>query len=419
MTTHILSRKSYTTHHLVSLPPPTLDPLPPSSLRIRSKILSLTTNNLTYALVGHLTGWWDVYPPPPTTPAPFNNTTEYGRIAAWGYAEILESTVDDIPAGASIYGYLPISTLPEDIQVVQPFKNQIVVTDPHRAHLWPLYNRYTIYPSLSLKSEIEEIQASMPNDSLGWDALLQPLFNTSYNLNRYAFAWTPERLVHPSNAGPWNAEDANLTDATVIFLSASGKTALTFAQQLRQARPKEHQPRDIIGVGSAASRKLSESSGFYDRVVLYDENEAVKDSLDKKSSTRVLIFDFGAREGGRSTWNATFAPLESSESSKGYTFFSVGGEVKARSPEEIAAQRQKPTIKFVQVNATELREKGIELEGDAYFRNYSTEYEKFQVGGWVPGMRLQWGEGLEAWERGWEAFCKDEVSAASGLVYRL
>ena len=115
--THILSLTNYTTHHLVPLTPSPLTSLPPSSLRLRTKILSLTTNNLSYARIGHLMGWYDTYPLPSTTPPPYSDPTKYGRVAAWGYAEILESTVEGIEKGISVYGYLPSSTEWEDVTI--------------------------------------------------------------------------------------------------------------------------------------------------------------------------------------------------------------------------------------------------------------------------------------------------------------
>src|SRR5262245_11050760 len=125
---HLLNKIDYSKHCLVTLPSNPLPSLPPSSLRIQSKIIGLTTNNLTYSRMGHLLGWWDVYPQPDITQAPYNDRSTYGRIAAWGYAEIIDSTVPDIPVGSTVYGFLPISTLPEEIRIEHTrIKNQVFV----------------------------------------------------------------------------------------------------------------------------------------------------------------------------------------------------------------------------------------------------------------------------------------------------
>jgi hypothetical protein len=187
-TIHILDKANYSKHRVITLPNEPLLPLAPSSLRFQSRILGLTTNNLTYSRLGHLMGWYDIYPLPPHTPSPYNDETVYGRIAVWGYAEILESTFEGIEVGQSMYGFLPISeNSREDVRVecaTTPveggktrIRNQIVVLDQHRQHLWKIYNRYQICPPLA------QLVQSKGDDSLGWDSLMQGLFATGYNLS--------------------------------------------------------------------------------------------------------------------------------------------------------------------------------------------------------------------------------------------
>lgn len=407
-TIHVLNRSDYTKHTLVSLPSDPLTPLAPSSLRIRSKIIGLTTNNLTYARMGHLVGWWDVYPLPANTPAPYNDASTYGQISAWGHAEILESTVPGIPAGNSVFGYVPIGTLPRDVSVEQTgMKNQIFITSPHRQHLWKIYNRLHVKPSLS------ELEKQQGIDILGWDTL-EGLFGTGYNMNRHAFAWTQNNLIHPSGKGEWTLADARLDDSTVLVLSASGKSAMAFVHQVQNNRPKEHQPRTIIGICSSASKGMVEKSGFYDKVALYDDAQKVKDEVEKSGTRRAVLLDFGARSGTRQTWDTTFQTL----SAVPYTFISVGGEVKVLSP-EAATARLKDFTTIIQVNASHLREKGIEDGGDSYFEEYYRKFDEFKTGGAIPSVELKWGESMEDWAKGWEGYCNDEIPASHGLVYRI
>ncbi|RYP19238.1 hypothetical protein DL765_003439 [Monosporascus sp. GIB2] len=407
---HILDKADYSNHRLVTLPSHPLPALAPSSLRLQSKILGLTTNNLGYARLGHLTGWWDVYPQPKNTPAPYDNRSIYGRISAWGYAEIIESTVPDIPVGTTVYGYLPTSNLPEDVRVEHTgLKDQIFVSSEHRQHLWEVYNRYQICAPLA------ELEKAKTLDSLGWDSLMQGLFGAGYNLNLCGFAWKDELRIHPSGKGEWTAEDASLKDATVIVLSASSKTALAFAHQVRHNRPADHQPRTVVGVCSSASRATAVGSGFYDQVILYSDDKITKDAISKDKPNRTILIDFGAREGARETWNATLSTLSSPHS---HTFMSVGGEVKVQSIEDIRAQFA-ANHNTIQVNTSYLREKGIEVGGDAYLEAFYKKFDEFKAQGGIPGVTLKWGEGMKALEKGWEALCRDEVSAGTGLVYRL
>ncbi|KAF2018425.1 hypothetical protein BU24DRAFT_421418 [Aaosphaeria arxii CBS 175.79] len=418
---HILDKSNYSKHNLVTLPPEPLPQLPPSSIRIQSKILGLTTNNFSYARIGHILGWWDTYPLPPNTPAPFNDSEKYGRISAWGYAEILESTVSSIPVGHTVYGFLPISDLPEDLAIEDAgYKNQLVVTSPHRQHLWKVYNRYQLTPPLS------ELEASPGLEFLAWDALMQGLFATSYNLNKYGFAWDEKNLCHPTGLpttnddaddtlDSWKNKDADLSGASVIVLSASGKTAMAFAQQVKNNRPKEHQPRAVIGVGSEASRSLSEGSGFYDKTVLYGDFDAVKTEIESAGPHRTVVIDFGGRPGALEAWDSAFAGLSETHP---YTFVRVGGEVTPQVP-KTATVRSTPSTKSVQVNANVLREKGIGLGGDEYFSEFYEEFNKFKSNGGIPGSHIKWGSGMKGWEEGWDALCKDKVSADTALVFKL
>lgn len=79
---HTFEKVDYSKHHLVTLPPSPPPSLPLSSLRLQSKILGLTTNNFSYARLGHVLGWWDIYPQPDETPAPYNDRTIYACIPA-------------------------------------------------------------------------------------------------------------------------------------------------------------------------------------------------------------------------------------------------------------------------------------------------------------------------------------------------
>jgi hypothetical protein len=422
--THVLSLTNYTTHHLVSLNPKPPTPLPPSSLRLRTKILSLTTNNLSYARIGHLMGWYSTYPLPTTTPHPYNDPKKYGRVAAWGYAEILESTVKGIDKGMSVYGYLPSSTEWEDVTVERArdvqsgsvIGDQIVVTNTHRQHLWKLYNRYRVCGSSSqLARESEE------RDAMGWVALMMGPFTVGHNLCRYVFTSRAgsegdARRIHPTGNGDWSAEDAELRGATVVVLNASGKTASCFAYALRHCLPIEHQPDSVIGVGSMASTDMIKRTGWYDHVTRYDNFDDTLQQIKHSGTKRTILFDFGARPGANTKWRSALSSLSPMVP---FTLVTVGGEVAPQDPEK-AAQRLANRASLNIVNASLLQEKGIEVAGEEYFNDLYTAFEAFWMRARDAGMlKFKWGEGLEDWERGWEMLCKDEVRADTSLVYSL
>ena len=228
---HVFDKDDFSKHRLAQLPSTPTKPLGPSSLRLKTRILGQTTNNLTYAKLGFATGWWDIYPIPEHASAPYNDRSRYATIAGWGYAEVLQSTIPAVPTGASVYGYLHIGTGTWDVHVEESEgRGQLMVKDEHRQHLWKVYNRLTVRPSLA-ESINEQGSAA---DGLGWDALMEVLFGTGYNLSTYGFAWEDVNRIHPAGKEDWTSEDADLRDSVVVILNAGGKTALSFAYALRQ-----------------------------------------------------------------------------------------------------------------------------------------------------------------------------------------
>src|ERR1700749_250543 len=110
----VIDRQDYKQHHLVTLPDKPLPSLPPSSIRVRTQLFTLSVNNFTYARLGHWLGWWDVHPMPEDTPAPYNDKTKYGRLSCWGVGVVTASTCSLAPVGTKLYGYLPVGTLEVD-----------------------------------------------------------------------------------------------------------------------------------------------------------------------------------------------------------------------------------------------------------------------------------------------------------------
>jgi hypothetical protein len=87
---------------------------------------------------------------------------------------------------------------------------------------------------------------------------------------------------------------------------------------------------------------------------------------------------------------------------------------------EKAKKRMESRATLNIVNASLIREKGIEVGGEKYFEAFYGAWEEFKRRAIESGgMELQWGKGVQSWEEGWEALVRDEVRASTGLVYRL
>jgi hypothetical protein len=407
----VLEKNDYTKQHLVSLPS-ALPPLAPSSVRVKTSLISLTTNNLTYARLGEMLGWWGVHPLPSNIPSEFSDSTKYGRISAWGYAEIIESTFEGAPTGSFVFGYLAIGTLPVDLSLKSvPAPNQAVETSPHRQHLFPIYNRYIISAAPSAST----------SDSRAWDALMQPLFETSYNLNAAVLPPLFRDPVHPLGdpsslgyqAAPWTKPDSDISSAVVLILAASGKTALSFAHQLRHARPPPHQPRKIIALTSHSSKTFVEGTNFYDQVLLYSSSPT---EAGITPSDKVLLCDFGGRGTATGTWLSALKPQCAS-----LVWLGIGGESRLMDGAELAARgAQAAAGGMQQVNASGLRDAEMESMGEAeYFEDFLKTWEGFKRDGGVPGLKFKFARGMDAVVSVWGKICEGAFRPDEGDLIEL
>ncbi|KAK0704465.1 hypothetical protein B0H67DRAFT_673487 [Lasiosphaeris hirsuta] len=399
MSIHFTSKTSHTTTHLVPLLTP-LPPLPPSSVHIRPRLLALTTNTFTYAIRGALRipglAWWDAWPTPPAAslPAPFADTvTQYARVSAWGYSEVVESTVSGLEVGTWLFGYQPIGTAVE-----------VLALEEEGEGGW---------------REVSERRRGLvgEREGLGWDAVMGVLFQTGYMLNRAVFAWDGPG-VHPSGGGAWGAAEADLAGAVVVLLAPSGKTGLAFAHQLRRGRPTAQQPARVVAVGSAQSRPFSVQTGLFDEVLAYGDVESGHGVLERvwgsgggqQGDAKVVLVNFGARGDAADRWADALR-----HSARRFQVVLVGGAPDATTRGELAGRAADPTSGVVQMNAGGLRA----TLGADFFVGQDAAWKEFKDGGGVPGLSLSWGRGIEALQEGWDALAKGEYGPEVGLVYEL
>ena len=220
----------------------------PEQALLRIDSFSLTANNITYAAVADMIGYWKFFP-----------TEEgWGRIPAWGFAEVVRSGVDGLAEGDRIYGYLPMSKY----LVVEPTEvgeSGFIDATPHRADLPAAYNRYS--------------RASKASDKVARDAqvaIFAPLFATSFMLDD----WLTSEEVFGSDV--------------LVVSSASSKTALALAWLVNNNSRIDV---GLVGLTSPRNVEFVESTGLYDRVVAYPDI----DQLDQDTATTYLDFS-GSRD---------------------------------------------------------------------------------------------------------------------------
>jgi hypothetical protein len=194
-------------------------------LRIES--FGLTSNNITYAVLGEAMNYWSFFPA---------SDPEWGKLNVWGYAHVEESRHPDLAEGTRIYGYLPCAS---HLVVVPDRINEKGFIDAaaHRAALPSAYQGYRDVgtdPVYSAEFEAEHI-------------LFFPLFFTSYLIDDFL-------------------ADEDFFDAgTIVISSASSKTAIIAAYLLGKRDRIE-----VVGLTSAGNREFVEGLNVYDSVHLYD-----------------------------------------------------------------------------------------------------------------------------------------------------
>ena len=423
MATHsivqVLEKSDYTQQNLCTLPASAQFPaLAPSSVRIRTKVIALTTNNIAYAIGGSFLHWWDTYPVPDSVGPPYNDNGRYGTVPGWGYAEVLESTTSIRP-GTYLKGYFPMSTVPSDLQLTAaPVSDHWIESSSHRAKIMPLYHRY-IVTSTPLGSAL----SSQLKVCMGWDSLIGVLWECAYLFNHFVFSNNTKQRAHPSGTEqPWAESDADLSKSTVILLAASGKTALCFADQLRNFRDPGTGPLAVVGVTSGSSVPFLQGTHFYNSVLSYDELGQLPYSVAHETK-RILVVDFGSRG---TVAEQVLGLSEAKVPSESLTMIGIGSEVKPYKPEDMGAVFERfQKLKRIQANTSGLRDMAMQKMGEAnYFESMSKAWQlvRERKGGPIPGMELSWGEGMigeNGVEGGWKKLCAGDVTPDKGLVFEL
>ena len=203
----------------------------PDEALLRVESFALTANNVTYGVFGDMLSYWDFFPAP----------EGWGRIPAFGFAEVLSSADEALPTGARLFGYYPMSTH----LVVTPSRlgeRGFVDAAPHRAARADVYNSYR---RVDNNPEHERSQEDR-------QALLEPLFATAFLID------------------DWLDDEGFFGAGSVVISSASSKTSIATAYLLRDRDAIES-----VGLTSAANRGFVEALAVYDAVATYDEIDSL------------------------------------------------------------------------------------------------------------------------------------------------
>jgi len=416
---HVISKANNTVHTTVTTNTCQIHPLAANSVRVRSSLVSLTANNLSYARAGDLFGWWQAFPVPSQLPEPYNDATQHGIVPVWGYGEIVESKIDALKVGTLMYGYWPASSLPVDLELerMEPEGHWYDKTE-HRKMLWSLYHRYqTQEPSLHLE-ELDRAQL----EERAWLTIFRPVWECGFAIDRFILGDVP---VHPlgKDGGDWTAEDADLSRAVVVSLSASGKTARSFNDACLNNRKPGTGPLGFVAVTSKIDGSLlTASTSIPARTVSY-ASATSSDTLDfmaSKSPNKIVIVDFGGR--GDSLASLISATKTHTQlSSARLLVIGCGGEAKVpTSSGELGQYFQ--TLRRpdrIQMNTSTVREQAIEKVGaQEYWEMIEEGWQGFVDRGNMKDLKLELANGVKTFEHGWRRLCEGGAADVDGMAFR-
>ena len=213
-----------------------------------------TANNITYAVAGDMIGYWHFFSPVG------ENTSRWGVIPVWGFAEVAASRSEDIPVGDRLFGFFPpakhVKMTPVGVS-----ESRFIDGAAHRSELPRGYNIY--------QRVLHEKNYNPAFDRERM--LLSPLLLTSFCL--------------------WKAlKDANWHGAKqIIILSASSKTSIGLGYALRA----DVDAPQVVGITSDRNLEKVKRLGIYDQCLSYDTLTGIDAEIptvivDMSGNSRVL-----------------------------------------------------------------------------------------------------------------------------------
>ncbi|KAL0261729.1 hypothetical protein SLS55_003159 [Diplodia seriata] len=430
---HAISKHD-NSHHAVFPVPENNTPLAPNSVRVRTTLITLSSNNLTYARLGTTWGWWTAYPvPTAVAPPPYNDGDAWGIVPAWGYATVVASTIAALPADGTttIYGYWPTTSHAVDLQL-QPaagIENHWIETSPHRQALMNMYNRYVPAPIPSTATPAAAAATARR-------VALKPVWECGYLFSRFNFPPavveddSGSRLlpVHPLGlpapaALPWTARDADLRRAVVVGLAATSKTGRGFAWSLLRDR-KDGGPLAVLQATSAPGKVRT----YDDDVTTARKNKAVGyGELNGEEGVgwvlgfkpeRVVVIDFGTRDG---VLEGFVKAVEKEGKGVEVLVVLVGAGMKVYSEDEMKADAETAQrLKSVQFNTSTVRDWAMEIEGpEAYFAKVNEAWERCEEEGGMGEFEAVWVDGVDGIEKAWQDLCDQKVKPDEAIVVRV
>ena len=415
---HVISKANIAEHFVVSLPQTESGTVQDGHILVRTAIIGLAANNLSYAQLGSIRSWWDAYPVPSGLAESYSDTSQYGIGPAWGYGEVLESRVSGIETGMLLWGFWPTSNHPVDLQLVPAdAPGHWIETSEHRKTLMNLYQRYILQDANARAESLD--QSSI--QSMAWRAACVPTWEAGYLLNKAVFG---AAQIHPGGVEPWESRDADLSSAIAISLSASGKTARGFTDGLINNRSTNTGPLGLFAITSITRKDFIPKPSFSTKSVTY-ASVTDSDTLDwiaQLNPKKIVVADFGGR--GDSLPKLLEALHDRFSGKVDVVVIGVGGNPQLHTPAELGrwAQRNAGLANRVQMNASGIRDALMKQDGaEKYFEDLNKAWDQFIKGESAKDLKLEIGTGVkgdDGLEGGWTRLCNGNIPGNGALAYR-
>ncbi|MCW5657964.1 MAG: DUF2855 family protein [Burkholderiaceae bacterium] len=364
ITTLLTSQRDPAEGRLQAAPAPALQP---GSVRLAVRRVSITTNNVTYALFGERMSYWQFFP---------SGQEGWGVVPVWGFADVVESTLPEVAVGTRYYGYWPLADA-VDLQPTKVSAGGFTDGAAHRAPLPSTYNRYSAAPS------------NQPADTEGALAIMRPLFGTAFLLTEFL-------------------QDNDWFGARQLVLSsASSKTAYATAWCVRELLGGGQGPAvRTIGLTSRANADFVRRLGLYDSVLGYDEIARIDHALP------TVFCDFSGSAEQREQLHRHLGDALRHSAVIGATQFSTGAR-------DAPLPGAKPTFFF----APDRRRKRLEDWGPALLlqrvEDSQSRFLQQVLSGPAPALRIVTHKGLAAARDVMAELARGRIDPAVGHVIDL
>ena len=385
----IVDKVRYDEQTFLSIPIPN-EKLKASSVRVQTKLVGLSSNNLAYCAAGEILHWWSAFPVPSSAEPPYNNTAQFGVSPGWGYATVIESTIPEIEAKSILFGFVPISSHTVDLELcASDVPEQWIEKSLQRSKVMSMYQRYVVMP----RDFVLDTPKSM------WTA---PLIAAEAGqvLAKYVFPQDDREPIHPFGVqvSPWTKKEADLDDACIVSIASGTKTAKAFIYMLADITRNKKPGYSLVEVtsGSGCTTYLK-TVPFNHKIVPYDQISA--DGA-FPSHSRYILLNFGGRD---NAFEKVFDALRASKPEPIIISVQIGSEPKVAT-KEIMQERQAFIAKSqaFRMNTTAIRDAAVERYGEKkYFEDLNRTFGEMvsqqtsAYDGKVLGMTLKLSNGLQ------------------------